>query len=86
MTSGACPGPGFTSPERDLSIGAVGRAPRPHRKAQENTRKWAGPKLSGAGWKSPAELNLVGWEKSNFPKRRVAPAQGPDWLLLTEIQ
>ena len=81
----AHPGAGLASPRRDLSIRAVGGAPRPSRKTQENTGNGGELSYLCAGRKSPADLNLVGLGKPSFPKRRVAPAQGPDWLLLTEI-
>ena len=80
MTSknGSCPGAGLDYTRRDLLLVLFGK----HKKTHENGR---GPSSMGAGWKSPAVLNLVGSEKPSYPKRRVAPAQGPDWLLLTEI-
>ena len=61
----------YRSVRSDVLLVLIGK----HKKTHEKGR---GPSSMGAGWKSPAELNLVGLGKPSFPKRRVAPAQGPD--------
>ena len=57
----------------------------PLEKRKKTQGNGGSPKSLCAGRRSPAELNLVGWEKAGFSKRGVAHTEGPDWLLLTEI-
>ena len=62
--------------KRDLSIGAVGRAPRPHRKAQENTRKWAGPNFHGRRLEIPGRVEPRRIRKTEFPKTKSCTCPG----------
>ena len=68
MKSCACPGAGVASPRRDRSIRAVGGAPRPHQKAQENTRKWARPNFHGRRSEILGRVEPRRMEKNEFPK------------------